>query len=348
MSVYFFVLLPVLLISLLTYTKKVSSSVLLFCFVFIFVLAAIRFNLGRDYDTYVKMFYMPEKIGTSEIGFMLINRALNYTGFSVQAVIIFYAFVTQFFAYQFIKRESPNTALSLLIYFSFTPFYLETLNTIRQGAAIYIFLYAIKYIKERKLFKYCLFIITAAVFAHSSVLITLPLYFLLNKEYTLKARMLLLAILVGVNRFIEILIKYTPYAKYLSVLEVSNTIAPLTIIGMLICSYLFIKYYYSNEMILSNLNYIYICISVLCILNRSSIIYLLLDRINHYFLPAIIILIPLYFKSKTKTIVPKVVCYYALIIGFSLLFILSIYYKGSENQLVPYHVFFGKNFHDLI
>ncbi|WP_169310636.1 EpsG family protein [Treponema brennaborense] len=324
--------------ALFSYPKQISFNVMMFLFIPLFLLSAMRYDIGRDYDSYMIIFNNPEKMQVHEKGYMLLNNlAINYD-LTLQAVIIIYAMFTSIFAFLFISENSKNKILSLFIFYTYTPFYLQTLNTLRQGLAIYIFMYATRFIRERKLFKYCFFILMAAFFAHSSVLVTLPLYFLLNRKYRTTTKMVLVGIFVGMSSLMHLIIKATPYAVYLLGSSGEGSFSPVFILDVLLCVVVVLFMVNNHEYIFYNIAFLSICILSMGIALNDSPIFVVVSRINEFFLPGLIIMIPSFIHKQKKY---KEIGYYACILCFFCVFYFSILMNGVENQLVPYKTFFG-------
>lgn len=114
----------------------------------------------------------------SKIGYFIIP---NYNG-----MLIAVAFVTLSFAfYTFAEyRYVLNPGISTFIYLCL--FIAPMCNILRQSLAAAIFLYSIKYIHEKKIYKYSLFIILAGL-VHTSaylLIVVYPLYHLaMNTKY---------------------------------------------------------------------------------------------------------------------------------------------------------------------
>lgn len=87
-----------------------------------------------------------------------------------------------FLLHKILERYSNNHLLSLLVFFVIGATALE-FNVLRNAKAIFLFLYSIRYIEERKMWKYFAVIGLACLFHISSVLY-FPLYFILNKKWS--------------------------------------------------------------------------------------------------------------------------------------------------------------------
>ena len=338
MSVYIFISLPLLFAVFFSYRKNISCELLLFLFIPLFLLSAMRYDIGRDYDTYLRIYETPEQIQVHEKGYMLINNFAIQHDLTLQFVIIVYAVFTLTFAYLFISENSKNKILSLFIFYTYTPFYLQTLNTLRQGLAIYIFMYATRYIRERKFFAYCLFILLAAFFAHNSVIVTLPLYFLLNRNYKVPIKVIMIAGSLVMSGLLEIIVKSTPYAVYLLGGDGEGGFAPIFLLDVFLCGIIAIFFKKKTDTIFYNISFLSLCILSMGIVLKASPIFVVVSRINEFFLPSLIIMIPLFVQELKKY---RQIFYYVIIICFFGVFYFSITINGVMNQLVPYKIFFG-------
>ena len=103
-----------------------------------------------------------------------------------------------FIQFYFLTKAFVEDKKFLIIwaFFLFLALFLEfSLNVVRQAVAIFIVFYAYKYICDKKLFKYILFIIIASLF-HRSAILCLPLYFIGKFENILNVKIQLLIFIV--------------------------------------------------------------------------------------------------------------------------------------------------------
>lgn len=343
MSPYIFVCMPLLLVALFSYKKEVSSGILIFLFVPLFLLSAMRYDIGRDYSTYMLIFENPDLIGVNEKGYMLINNFAIQHGLTLQFVIIIYSMLTLLFAFIFISENSKNKILSLFIFYTYTPFYLQTLNTLRQALAIYIFLYATKYIHKKNFLAYTLYILFAAVFAHNSVIVVLPLYFLLDRKYSNIIKCGLIACFIAVSSLLEFIVQSTPYAIYLLGDSGAGGFSPVFLMDILLCA-LVVFFQKKTNYIYSNITFFSLCILSMGVFLKASPIFTIVSRINEYFLASLVISISSRINDFRKY---KKLLYYASICCFFSVFYFSLSVNGLENQLVPYQTFFNVFHNDI-
>lgn len=80
-----------------------------------------------------------------------------------------------------LKKFSKNYALSILFFLAFQGIITE-INLLRNIKAILLFVFSIKYIRDRNLLKFLICNVVGYYF-HSSALLYFPMYWVLNKEY---------------------------------------------------------------------------------------------------------------------------------------------------------------------
>ena len=193
MWAYAIIVFSILIIGLLLGEWKPSrkKEILYLCIssVILIVFSSIRAtNVGIDYfQFYVPFFenvhsggwgYLISDANTyrSEFGFSLLTYLISFvTGnpFVYAAVIaVFMVGLTALVLY----RDCPKPWVGMFIFVAFN-FFGNTLSYLRQSLAIAIFLFAIRYIKEKRIVPYMLLVLLAASF-HNSLLLMIPIYFL--------------------------------------------------------------------------------------------------------------------------------------------------------------------------
>jgi transmembrane protein EpsG len=108
-----------------------------------------------------------------EVGFYAISKVIASLGGT--HVILF--FCAAFISWYFIFNCVPVTLLPLTVFYLFADeYFFWSMNGVRQFIAISIFLYSVRFIINRNLREYLLFIVLAALF-HNSVILLIPLYY---------------------------------------------------------------------------------------------------------------------------------------------------------------------------
>ncbi|MFW5891093.1 MAG: EpsG family protein [bacterium] len=174
-----------------------------FSFVIILTLNGLRVGVGTDYDNYKDIYYLiknglPVSV---EPGYVVINKVFADIDKGYKIVFFFSTFITYFLIYLTI-RYYQIYGLGILFMFCFG-FIIFTNNIIRQGIAISIFFYGIKYITNKNLIKYIFTCLFAALF-HISAVLLIPFYFLANIKLS-RNRLYIILFLAIIMTFTDLL-----------------------------------------------------------------------------------------------------------------------------------------------
>lgn len=338
-----------------TYEKKryTINIKLLFWYlseIVLIIVAAIRYDVGQDYMyTYVPYFngllvgYVNEDI---EKGFWLLNKIVqlftkDYVGIFIVCSVIFFHYI-----YKAIREQSKMPTLSVFLLIG-TTYYFVFLNTMRQMMVVAIFLYSIKYIKERNFKKFIMYMILASTI-HVSALICIPLYFIYGLKIRPIKALILLAISIVVkpivSSFVLTLIKLTKYNYYIDSRfdtgEAGNIVLLINVCVLLFALIYYIKKNKKNEVI--EKDYSYYCslqlISTILAWYNNTIP--LLNRIRWATGISIIILIPLIIKQE-KNVRTQIVYTFFIVVLYS---IYALYTVGinNANNVLPYLTIFQR------
>ncbi len=165
----------------LQYLQSMANSRIFFAIcsaVPMILVAALRHEVGTDWFIYSEHFESINNGGDSfsEMGFNLLNRIvyLIYPDFALMVVVC--SVITYGFVFKAIYDQSTSYTFSIL-FFLLNSQYFNTMNQMRQMMAVAIFLYAMKYIKQRRLLMYLFWILLSCTL-HTSAFMMIPLYFL--------------------------------------------------------------------------------------------------------------------------------------------------------------------------
>ncbi|CAL1520765.1 EpsG family protein [Chitinophaga sp. MM2321] len=288
---------------------------------FILVLfAGLRYQTGPDWKDYNDFFsgiaplydYGQTSIAIRDVlepGFVFLCSLFKAVINNNQFVFLGLAAVSLSFFFSRIKEYSAFPLISILCFYIYG--YSGNFSILRQVMAISIFFWAVKYIVNRNPFAYYGAVILAFLF-HTSAIILLPLYFVINIRWSGKLIMFFFLIAIILYQFdiVSQLFSYllssvgglARYSDYLTnqLLSKPKLLGTLFLERMLIFVLLFYKrngfekqYKYFN--VFFNIYIIYI----LCYLVFSQVLVLL--RFIEYFTYASCILYPLlllYFKES--------------------------------------------------
>lgn len=149
--------------------------------VLMITISGFRDRIGTDYNMYKSFYFYPTQSTAQKVeyGFIkLINISQNLFGDKYYLFFFFCSIITIVPIYWIFKKKSNHPIFSILL-FVCLGFYTLTFNMIRQCIAMAIVFYALRYIEERRLVKYCIAIAIAYLF-HITSLIVLPMYFFAN------------------------------------------------------------------------------------------------------------------------------------------------------------------------
>lgn len=228
--------------------------------VLILVAGLREVGIDPDSDNYEYAFYHYDDenlSGTIEYSYFLISQVLGAIVNDVHILFLFYAFWGVVLKFKAFREYSPDLwFIPIVVYLSFI-FELHEMTQIRTGVMSGLFLLAIQPIAERKWLK-ALLLIGIGAFFHISALILIPLVLLSNKEMTMKARMIWMAVIpvsyvvyfIGSNLLVNIPIPYIEnkianYEKTSDTMESSlNVFGPLQISTIFV--YVYLMYFYDT------------------------------------------------------------------------------------------------------
>lgn len=171
---------------------SIPSVLLFLSFAFVF---GCRWDVGVDYPHYLYV-YLHGGGERHEMLFHWVQLLFVDFGFHYAFFFGFWAFldiVGLFYCVKKYKFLFPFLALMLML----TSLYLSMMNTMRQHAAIAVFLISLRYIDDKKLFKYCGGILIAFLLHKSAIiLIALYLIFAIRKDWfkNIKLQLLLYSV----------------------------------------------------------------------------------------------------------------------------------------------------------
>lgn len=151
----------------------------------LFAIAAIRSDVGHDYNSYGQIFLdirkqSYETISTSKLekGFAIPMKILTVAfGKDYQLFFVVVAFVMALgvMAYIYLYSEKPYMSVFCFLTFGL---YFNSMNFLRQMIAAIIVMYALQYIQKKEMLRYLILVIFASCF-HTSALLMIPFYFIL-------------------------------------------------------------------------------------------------------------------------------------------------------------------------
>lgn len=167
---------------------------------------------AKPYLEYINLYGLNWLIKRSdcEILYLLLTSLVSSLGGNLQVLLFIITFIISFLVYKYAIDNSDRTNVVLVFSTYLFVFFGFTLNLIRQSIAIAIILYAMKFVKERKLFPFLLCIIIASGFHTTSIAMVL-LYFIygfFGKRSEAIVKCTTIPVLLFVVIFYRFIIKY--------------------------------------------------------------------------------------------------------------------------------------------
>lgn len=346
MAVYFFPLfylcICALMEKMLKQYRDCYGGLFLMILIYLIIIAGIRVDVGTDYLTYKEIFYDHNLLSQQrEFGFTLFVEIMRYMGLPFWSFCMVYSILTVSLIFIFVKNHSPFIFLSLLMYFAIGNFYLSSFNVMRQSLAVAIFLNCLDYIKNRSFSKYFCWMTLAGVCVHLSAIALIPLYFLLDRCYGKAVRIFFIAGAFFMGMLIVTIIKYSPYAIYLSFSAYAQAV-PVTYYMILFFALITQIYsmrnneWYEDNKVFVNINTIVLSLLVLLYLNANNPLVMIFHRVLNYFNIIYIIIVPL-LVMRIRLSHNRMVVVNSLVIVFTVLCIWALIRNGVVNKLVPYN-----------
>ncbi len=217
----------ILIVSILLFdfqkVRKGRGYVLALAWIMLTLTSGLAYHLGVDVNQRVWLFYNVSEYPVNElgnlredIGYVIYTYILSHCfhGYVVLQLLTS-AFITTA-VMLFLKRYSRHFFTALLIYYVFSYIHLN-MEVVKTSMAISIFLFAWRFMEERKYLKYYILVVLAASF-HFSAIITwiIPLLILpgVRKWFLPGRRMLIMMVLSGLFGY-SFKFLWTPLIQFL-------------------------------------------------------------------------------------------------------------------------------------
>ncbi|NYB74507.1 EpsG family protein [Sedimentibacter hydroxybenzoicus DSM 7310] len=330
-SVYYFVF--TVYSYLIIFTKK-NKWLRILPYVILALFSGFRYGVGTDYFNYASIFndvasgVYPWKI---EKGYEYLILFISKIGGTYQLVFLIMSSLTVFFTYKFIKEESVDYVMSSILYLLIGPFYLSSMNGVRQALAISIVAYSLKFIRKNKYVKVIFWIILAGLF-HSSAFIILPIAIAMKRRYELKTLIIAFfsVFIIMRSKIIFWIMDLFSYGKYINYGEydIDKTLLLFVFIGICVI-YIVERYGISKEKeMYYNMSISSLMLILLALFtdNVSNVVFM---RFNNYFFYSYLILTPIIANKFREKIFVKSIIYIFSLLYFTLTIFMS-------NNMLPY------------
>lgn len=192
------------------------------------------------YENVKKINIFSDELKNFERGYIIFSGIFSKLNVNKQIYLTIVSFLSITPIYLMIYKNSKNPLVSILIFILFV-FYIFTFSSLRQSLALGMTCFSLKYIKEKKIVKFCLIVLLASTF-HLSALVFLlayPMYYSkLDSKYLFFIIFAFIICLLFRNQIFVFLSKLYKGEE----INIEETNAYMTLIvfaGIVILSYIF-------------------------------------------------------------------------------------------------------------
>lgn len=287
-------------------TKKKNLVFIIISFTQLFIISALRYKIGFDYNMYASSFYFMRIDGFEimsykdwEIGFVLMTKILGTILPSYAYYIAFISIITIIPAAIFIYKNSEIPWISTVMYINTFLFFMS-MNFLRQAIALSFVMLAWHFMKRNKFIPFLIIIIIASFF-HQTVLILIPIYFIVKIKVSFKELLiysyLLLWFYISSTGFINIITQFfhEEYSGSIFITEGLSLVYTILPIFITAVSFFLAK---SSSINLTKENRYLINFSLITsIFSITMLRHSIIERLSYYSLIFVILLVPVIYKS---------------------------------------------------
>ena len=346
-----FILLTISYLGIDKTARKYKPIFVIISFLYLWLFSGLRYQVGMDYVSY-EDYYNESYFGTcpdfKEPGFAFLFYICRRIGLPFYVITLLISFITIYLIYKFIFRYSALPFLSILIFYTFAHYYTYSFNVMRQVLASYIFLVSINFIVQRKFLRYALIILFTTSFVHMTAIVLLPLYFILQKYYSLILKIFLIVLsCMFAGIFVTIIGNIEIYSIYLKFENYAHGVSITTVVLMLLSSF-FLMYESQKSSkeplnnIMYNINYLVLLFSSISICFSNNPLILVFTRFSIYFTPIFLILIPNIVTITIRKPMRLLIIVSIISMLYSGIFILQLKSGGEKNKFIPYKTVLNK------
>jgi hypothetical protein len=320
MSFYLIINISIILLSILFYsiipnnenddgTINLNTKIFItLSFVILWFVAGFRGDFTSDYKNYADLYDYFNSFDfinifqmdfSQEIGYVIFSRFIGLFFKDSVFLMIATSFLILFLFYKELIRDSLCLWLSILLFINVGSYY-TSFNIMRQIIAVAIVFGGSKYLYNRKLGKYIIIILIATLF-HTTALIMLPFYFILNLKFNQRNITVMFASAIFAVIFLKPVIQiavnlgFSRYSNYangnftygMTGLNITSAVVPIAILIFSFLNHKIIDFEERKNNIWLNAIIFYAFFSVLGLKIQ------MLQRFAEFFTPYILLIIPL-------------------------------------------------------
>ena len=168
-----------------TRRQGLNTLCLLAIFSVLFILSALRMEVGNDYETYVDTIheiYVGGYVVTEPLFNAVVKILCELSGGENYILVFgFFAFVTIWIFLKVLYEQTEDFPMAFFLFMTLG-IYFRTFNTVRYYFVLALTLYSFRYVLKKEYVKFILLILLAAFF-HKSVLVVIPVYLIANMKW---------------------------------------------------------------------------------------------------------------------------------------------------------------------
>lgn len=169
----------------ITRRQGLNTLSLLAVFTVLFLLSALRMEVGNDYETYVDTIheiYVGGYVVTEPLFNAVVKVLCELSGGENYLLVFgFFAFVTIWIFLKVLYEQTEDFPLAFFLFMTLG-IYFRTFNTVRYYFVLAVTLYSFRYVLRKEYGKFILLIVLSAFF-HKSVLVVIPIYLIANMSW---------------------------------------------------------------------------------------------------------------------------------------------------------------------
>lgn len=320
--------------------KKYLTIIFSILVLFLFLRAP---SVGVDTYNYKKIFQYCHEYdffrlitsGRHEIGFKYYCKLISHIYYNYSFFLMVTSIVSMIGVYYFLKDNSKNYMQSIFIFITFN-FYGYFFGILRQALAISILLYSLKFIKERKLLSFLLFVFLASLF-HKTALVFISLYFVYDLKIDRKRFIIwfasIILFLILKDYILNFIFNYIYKPESLEAFSGDGYKMLILLLGISFCAYFYqdklLKQDKNNQLFIN-------MVFIATIIQTLATIFSTAYRVTLYYSFGIVILLPNILKvieNKKIKIILTIFMYLFLTLYFYLM-------TATSSSYVDYHFIF--------
>ncbi|MBR4981463.1 MAG: EpsG family protein [Lachnospiraceae bacterium] len=337
-----------------TRRQGLNTLSLLAIFTILFLLSALRLEVGNDYGTYVTTIheiYVGGYVVTEPLFNGVVKILCELSG-GENYLLIFavFAFVTIWIFLKVLYEQTDDFGMAFFLFMTLG-IYFRTFNTVRYYFVLAITLYSFRYMLRKEYGKFVLLIALAALF-HKSVLVVIPIYFIANLPWKKWYAAVLTVGAIGMVIFQDFIMKialelYPSYKNTIYLETESGLSGNLMTLVRCVAILIFALLCYKDEWKEKQENRFYFKLNFLAVLLYLCGSFLpLVGRIGYYLITSHILFVPAVLRSIKSEKKKKIFTVLVVIAGaiYFLMFLKSANQPGV--RVLPYKswLFYEKEF----